>query len=177
MRLRRSRDEVVIDRETLIAHHHGVSVRVSDADLLDGAADLLRRLEPGFTEGFYGFWPISVRDGWVRDAERAIRTRVAQESLCWELDSEFEPPHADSTAVVSDLEGERLTLERFEYLRPQSGWVIKTGEGPPPSPVLGRLPLTDVVAARPDVLEFLALEPGWRVTIGHDGARVRRRAV
>jgi hypothetical protein len=170
MRLRRERDE-------------GIEVHVSDESLREGAADLARwlREHPGFTEGHYGYWPIAVRDnrvverddelvGWVEGADRAVRTHGLQEQACWELQSGFEPPRAESTAVVAPgaLLGGRLDLVRYEYLAPQSGWFVGGEHGE-------RVPLHRVVAARPEVLEFLALEPGWTVSVRAEGARVKRR--
>ena len=53
-------------------------------------------------------------------------------------------------------------------MAPQSGWFIGGDSGE-------RRTLEEVVAARPDLLDFLALEPGWTVTLEPAGARVKRR--
>ena len=164
MRLRRARPDVVIDPATRTAHAGDLAIHVEDPDLLDGAADLVRWLRSHPDATHYGFWPPG-------DADRAIRTHEVQEAVCFDLDSDFEPPHADATAVVAPgaLERPRLTLERYEYLRPQSGWFIGGTHGE-------RVTLEDVVTRRPEILPVLALEPGWTVTIDEDGVRVRLRA-
>ena len=183
MRLRRRGEDVEVDRERLTARARGVLVRVTDAGLLDGAADLARWVlaHPGFTDGHYGYWPIALLDAvvwerddtlerWVKGADRAVGVREAQEQTCWDLASEFEPPHADATAVVApgSLASSRLELVRYEYLAPQSGWFIGGSDGE-------RVPLHLVVRERPEMLDFLALEPGWTVRLESEGARVRRR--
>jgi hypothetical protein len=170
MRLRRERDE-------------GITVHVSDEALREGADALRDWLgeHPGLTEGHYGYWPIAVRDGrvlerddelaeWVEGADRAVRIHELQQQTCWDLASGFEPPRAEATAVVAPgaLLGDRLDLVRYEYLAPQSGWFLGGERGE-------RVPLHQIVAARPEVLEFLALEPGWSVSVRADGARVKRR--
>ena len=183
MRLRRRGDDVEVDRAALAARARGIEARVDDADLLDGAADLVRWLQghPDFTEGHHGYWPVALLDGvvwerdealerWVKGASRAVRIHELQEQTCWDLASEFEPPRAEATAVVAPgaLSSERVELIRFEYLAPQSGWFAGGSDGE-------RVPLFELVRARPEMLEFLALEPGWRVVLESEGARVRRR--
>lgn len=183
MRLRRRRDDVEVDPGALEARGGGLVAGVSDAELLDGAADLVRWLlaRPDFTEGHYGYWPIAVvgrrvweRDDaleqWVEGADRALRIHAAQEQTCWDLASEFEPPRAEATAVVAPgaLLAERLELVRYEYLAPQSGWFVGGSDG-------ARTPLHVVARERPEIVDFLALEPGWTVTIESEGARVKRR--
>ena len=174
MRLRRHRDDVTTDEATLTARGAGFSVQVADVALLDGAADLVRWLraqEPGFTAGHYGFLPVRIGDdGVVRDADEAIAAHDAQEQVCWDLASEFEPPRASASAVVAPgaLDRERLTATRYEYMRPQSGWFVGGEAGE-------RMTLGEVVARRPELLDFLALEPGWSVTLEPGGARVKRR--
>ena len=183
MRLRRRRDDVEIDASSLTASARRVRVRVTDPELLDGAADLVRWLlaQPDFTEGHYGFWPVALLDGvvwerdddlarWVEGADRAVRIHETQQQTCWDLASEFEPPRATSTAVVAPgaLARERLELVRYEYLAPQSGWFVGGSDG-------DRVALHDVVRERPEMLEFLALEPGWTIRLETEGARVQRR--
>src|SRR5688572_21903193 len=144
MRLRRKGDDVEVDNQQLTARVRGALVRVTDPDLLDGAADLARWLRghPTFKEGHYGYWPIALLDGvvwerddalerWVKGADRAVRTHELQEQACWDLASDFEPPHASATAVVApgSLGRERLELVRYEYLAPQSGWFVGGSDG------------------------------------------------
>ena len=183
MRLRRRREEVELDRDGCEARGGGLIAAVSDRELLEGAADLVRWLlaRPDFSEGHFGYWPIAVRDRrvwerddaleqWVPGADRAVRIHAAQEQTCWDLASDFEPPRAEATAVVAPgaLLAERLQLVRYEYLAPQSGWFIGGSDG-------DRTPLHLVARERPEILDFLALEPGWTVTIESEGARVKRR--
>lgn len=183
MRLRRGRDDVEVDRAALAARARGAEARVTDAGLLEGAGDLVRWLlaHPGFTEGHYGFWPIALIDGlvwerdealerWVKGADRAVGIHEAQTQTCWDLASDFEPPHAEATAVVTPgaLRRDRLELVRYEYLAPQSGWFAGGSDGE-------RVALHLLVRERPEMLDFLALEPGWTVVLESEGARVRRR--
>jgi hypothetical protein len=183
MRLRRSNDDVEIDRERSLARGRGVVATVADPDLLDGAADLVRWVlaHKAFTEGHYGYWPVALVNGhvwerdddmaeWVKGADRAIRVHARQEQTCWDLASDLEPPHAGATAVVAPgaLARDPVELVRYEYLAPQSGWFIGGSDGE-------RVPLHLVVRERPEVLDFLALEPGWTVRLESEGARVRRR--
>ena len=183
MRLRRRGDDVEVDRDQLTARARRALVRVTDPALLEGAADLARWLRDhaGFTEGHYGYWPIVLLDGvvwerddalerWVKGADRAVRTHVLQEQTCWDLASDFEPPHASATAVVAPgaLGRGRLDLVRYEYLAPQSGWFVGGSDGE-------RVALHLIVRDRPEVLDFLALEPGWSVRVESEGARVKRR--
>jgi hypothetical protein len=183
MRLRRRGEYVEVDKEQLLARARGAVARVTDPELLDGAADLVRWLlgHPGFKEGHYGYWPIALLDGavwerddtlsqWVKGADRAVRSHELQEQTCWDLASDFEPPLATATAVVAPgaLARERLELVRYEYLAPQSGWFVGGSDGE-------RVPLFEVVRERPEMLDFLALEPGWTVRLETEGARVRRR--
>lgn len=183
MRLRRRREDVEVDRDACEARGGGLVAGVGDPELLEGAADLVRWLiaRPGFSEGHYGYWPIGVRDRrvwerddaleqWVPGADRAVRIHVAQEQTCWDLASDFEPPRAEATAVVAPgaLLSERLEMVRYEYLAPQSGWFVGGSDG-------DRTPLHVLARERPEVLDFLALEPGWTVTIESEGARVKRR--
>lgn len=178
----RSRGDVTLDRDLLAARAPGILVKVSDASWLDGARVLAQWLlaRPGFTEGWYGWWPIALRDGvvnergeglrgWERCADRAVCAFELQRHLCSEVGSGFEPPRADAGAVVAPgaLEREQVTAVRYEYLAPQSGWFVGGDRGE-------RLPLHEVVAERPDLLELLALEPGWRATLDRSGAHVRR---
>lgn len=183
MRLRRSKDDVEVDRERSLARGRGVSAAVRDPDLLDGAADLVRWVlaHKDFSEGHYGFWPVALVGGqvwerdedlatWVKGADRAVRIHGLQEQACWDLASDFEPPHAETTAVVSPgaLARDPLEMVRYEYLAPQSGWFIGGSDG-------ARVPLHEIVRERPEMLDFLALEPGWTVRLESEGARVRRR--
>lgn len=183
MRLRRRRhDEVTTDERHSLAAGGRIRARVADATLLDDAADLVRWLlaHVGFEEGHYGYWPIRVRDGevwerddghaaWVRGVDRAVRTRARQRDTCDQLASDFEPPPASATAIVAAgaLERDVVELVRFEYLAPQSGWFLGGERGT-------RRPLHQLVAERPEMLDFLALEPGWTVRVDRSGARVRR---
>lgn len=184
MRLRwRNSDDVEVDRDRLFARGGKITARVTGPELLDGAADLVRWLlaHPDVREGHYGYWPVSVIDGevherdaalegWVRGADRAVRIHETQQQTCWDLTSDFEPPRAEATAVVAPgaLRSERLEIVRYEYLAPQSGWFMGGSDGE-------RVPLHLVVAARPEMLDFLALEPGWSVRLETEGARVQRR--
>jgi hypothetical protein len=186
MRLRRKRErDVEVDAGARVARAGGVSASVRDPALLEEAAELVRWLlaHPGFTAGHYGFWPIAVVDGrvherdeaherWVEGAERAVRIHALQEQTCWDLASAFEPPVAEATAVVAPgaLAGESVELVRFEHLAPQSGWFVGGSDG-------DRVPLHAVVRERPELVDYLALEPGWTVRVESEGARVRRREV
>ena len=178
----RSRGDVTLDSDLLVARAPGVSVRVSDSSWLEGAGVLVQWLlaRPGFTEGWYGWWPVALRDGhvyergdglcgWVERADHAVSAWELQRMLCSEVGSGFEPPRADTSAVVAPgaLERADLTVVRYEYLAPQSGWFIGGDRGE-------RMPLHEVVEEQPDLLELLALEPGWRATLDRSGARVRR---
>ena len=178
----RSRGDVTLDPDLLVARAPGVFVQVSNSSWLDGAGLLVQWLlaRPGFTEGWYGWWPIALRDGavhergdnlrgWVPGADRAVCAWEVQRHLCNEVGSGFEPPRADASAVVAPdaLEREQLSVVRYEYLAPQSGWFIGGDRGE-------RRPLVEIVDERPDLLELLALEPGWRAALDRTGAHVRR---
>jgi hypothetical protein len=178
----RSRGDVTLDSDLLMARARGVAVQVSDSSWLEGAGLLVQWLlaRPGFTEGWYGWWPVALRDGqvfergdalrgWVPGADRAVCAWEVQRYLCSEVGSGFEPPRADATAIVAPgaLERADLTVVRYEYLAPQSGWYIGGDRGE-------REPLFDVIEEQPDLLELLALEPGWRATLDPSGTRVRR---
>src|SRR3712207_9360405 len=82
----RSRGDVTLDEADLVARAPGVSVSVSEVDLLEGAGVLAQWLlaRPRFGEGWYGWWPIALRDGevhergdrlcgWTPGADRAVR--------------------------------------------------------------------------------------------------------
>lgn len=183
MRLRRRTTDVELDAGRSVARGRGITAAVSDPALLEGAGDLVRWLlaHRDFDEGHYGYWPIALVGGqvwerdddlreWVKGADRAVRIHDAQEQSCWDLASEFEPPRAHATAVVAPgaLGRDPLEMVRYEYLAPQSGWFLGGSDGE-------RVPLHAVVRERPEILDFLALEPGWTVRLESEGARVRRR--
>jgi hypothetical protein len=165
-----------------------LAVPVLDEELADDAADFLRMLvwylenskrtiKPDETVE-HGFWMVKFRsagellEAWepgddgvefVRGADRALRFWRDQARVCEEHDALFCPPRGDQLVAVSNGVWEGRDVEGTRYPSPEhmSGWWVTTDLYDGDVESLRTEHAYHMVERRPDLVEYLALPPGF----------------
>ncbi|HEV8564708.1 MAG TPA: hypothetical protein VGR41_07320 [Actinomycetota bacterium] len=161
---------------------------VRDESKLPAAEDLIRwlvsyigndetKLNAGETLQ-YGFWLLRFEQGksmlnlwersadgsdWIEGADFTLHCWTTQHAACEIARAPFAPPRSDHLAAVSDgvMEGERVEAARDIESEGQSGWCLWTHRWNHDPFSLAFQHLFHVVEARPDLIPYLALPPGY----------------
>lgn len=114
--------------------------------------------------------------GHVVDVPHWVETRSPQE-ICTAHASPFVPPSPlDKVAVaLNTLEHQPLNARRITPERGICGWYIWGGKGGRHARAAGffeTLPVAHLLERCPQIMPFLALGPGWRVSLGVHGPEI-----
>lgn len=175
-----------------------LEVAVADASLLPEAQRFLRNMGQALQQGKIhlvegetvqcGYWlvkfdakspglltasePNAENTEFVPGATLALAYRRDQQRVCKAQGAAFDPPLPLSGIACSDgvLEG-RLPVggARYRYSGKMSGWFLSTNLDDGTSKTAKVHHAYHVTAARPDLVKYLALPPGYRFDLGAGG--------
>ncbi len=110
----------------------------------------------------YEFEPESIVQ-WVPGADRAASYWETQQKCCDEHNSKFRPPIMTAMAAISDGVDQGLPVEGIRYNAPfpMSGWYFTTKDFDGNIASLRIIHLYHLALKRPELIKYLALEPGY----------------